>query len=222
MAIIMNRTNPFPEGWPLYQYRDIFLQKIQKKECSVPVQKMEEMREDVEDVLRQATFNGEYTAVTKGVGCENNFVFDVMSNLHAFLSMTKDRKAKCDMQYQLNKDSNLLKGPGSSLECGHDHYRSYSDDYNIINNNYSSCHRTAWTDKYTTVLFDKQTPTEFQWKQPMPDYVRCYLTDGEQHYMTFEERCLLPTGAWDDIKEVFLPSKILNLIHLVHPHMSET
>ena len=68
--------------------------------------KMEEMREDVENVLKHAKFGGEYTTVTKG---ENHFVFDDMSNLHSFLSMTEDRKAKCDMQYQLNKDSNILK-----------------------------------------------------------------------------------------------------------------
>ena len=40
--------------------------------------------------------------------------------------------------------------------------------------------------------------------------------------MTLEERCLLPTGAFDDIEELFIPSKILNLIHLIHPHISET
>ena len=184
--------------------------------------KMEEMREDVEAVLRHATFNGEYTTVTKGVGGENNFVFDDMSNLHAFLSMTEDRKAKCDMQYQLNKDSNILKDLAQVWNVHTTITGSYSDDYDIINNNYASFHRTAWTDKYTTVIFDEQTPTEFQWKQPIPDYVRWYLTDGEQHYMTFEERRLLPTGAWDDIEELFLPSKILDLILLVHPHMSET
>lgn len=183
--------------------------------------KMEEMREDVEDVLRQAKFGGEYTTVTKGVGGENNFVFDDMSNLHAFLSMTEDRKAKCDMQYQLNKDSNILKDLALVWNVDTTITGSYSDDYDIINNNYSSCYRTVWTDKYTTVLFDKQTPTEIQWKQTIPDYVRWYLTDGEQHYMTFERR-LLPTGAWDDIEELFVPSKILDLIHLIHPYMSET
>lgn len=50
---------------------------------------MEEMCDDVEDVLRQAKFGGEYTMVTKGVGDEMNFVFHT-SNLHAFLSMTED------------------------------------------------------------------------------------------------------------------------------------
>ena len=68
---------------------------------------MEEMREDVENVLKHAKFGGEYMTVAKGVGGENHFVFDDMSKLYAFLSMTEDRKAKCDMQYQLNKDSNI-------------------------------------------------------------------------------------------------------------------
>ena len=67
---------------------------------------MEEMREDVGDVLKQARFGGEFTTVTKGVGGEDNFVFDDMTNLYAFLSMTEDRKAKSGMQY----------------ECGHYHH----------------------------------------------------------------------------------------------------
>ena len=69
---------------------------------------------------------------------------------------------------------------------------SYSDDYEIVNNKYSTSHRTTWTDKYTAVLFDEETPSEFECKQPIPDYVRWYLTGGEQHYVTFEERSLLP------------------------------
>ena len=31
-----------------------------------------------------------------------------MTNLQTFLSMNEDRKAKCEMQYQLNKNSNIL------------------------------------------------------------------------------------------------------------------
>ena len=199
-----------------FQFPNLHVDSVEHKK------KMEEMREDVENVLKHAKFGGEYTTVTKGVGGENHFVFDDMSQLHAFLSMTEDRKAKCDMQYQLNKDSNILKDLAQIWNVDTTITGSYSDDYDKINNTYSSCHRTAWTDKYTAVLFDEQTPTEFQWKQPIPDYVRWYVTDGEQHYMTFEERCLLPTGAWDDIEELFIPSKILDLIHLIHPHISET
>ena len=124
-------------------------------------EKMEEMREAVEDVLRQGTFNGEYTTVTKGVGSEKNFVFDDMSNRHAFLSMTEDRKAICDMQYQLSKDSNISKDLFGMWTPPLPEATRMTTTY-IINNNYSSCHRTVWTDKCTTVLFDEQTPTEFQ------------------------------------------------------------
>lgn len=56
---------------------------------------MYEMREDVEDVLKQAQFGGKYTMVTKGVGEEKNFVFNDMKNLYAFLAMNEDQKAKC-------------------------------------------------------------------------------------------------------------------------------
>ena len=184
--------------------------------------KMEEMREDVEDVLKQARFGGEFTTVTKGVGGEDNFVFDDMTNLHSFLSMTEDRKAKSGMQYELNKDSKISKELAQVWNVDTSITGSYADDYEIINNNFSCSHRTAWADKYTTVLFDEQSPSNFQWKQPILDYVRWYLTGGEQHYMTFEERSLLPTGPWDEVEELFLPSKLLDLIHLVHPHVSET
>ena len=45
---------------------------------------MEEISEGVEDVLRQAKFGGKYTRV-------KITLFDDMSYLHAFLSMTKDQ-----------------------------------------------------------------------------------------------------------------------------------
>lgn len=127
------------------------------------------------------------------------------------------------MQYQLNKDSNIVKDLSQVWNVDTTIIESYSDDYDIINNNYSSCHRTAWTDKYTTVLFDEQAPSESQWKQPIPDYIHWYLTEGEEHSMTFEELRLLPTGTWDDIEGLFLPSRLLDLIHLVHLYIrSET
>lgn len=38
--------------------------------------KIEEMHDSVLDVLKGAKFAGKYTAVMKGVGCENSFVFE--------------------------------------------------------------------------------------------------------------------------------------------------
>ena len=51
------------------------------------------MRENVKDVLNQARFGGLEVKIT--------LFFYNMTNLYAFLSMTEDHKAKCDMQYQL-------------------------------------------------------------------------------------------------------------------------
>lgn len=85
---------------------------------------------------------------------------------------------------------------------------SYSNDYEVINNMHSSSHPTSWTDKHTTVLFDEETASKFEWKQPIPDYVCWYLTGAEQHHITLEELSLLPKGTWDDIEELFLPSEI--------------
>lgn len=44
---------------------------------------------------------------------------------------------------------------------------------------------------------------------------------GGQHYMTFEERNLLPIGTWNDTEQLFFPSKVLDLVHLAHPYVSE-
>ncbi|KAJ7394611.1 hypothetical protein OS493_000429 [Desmophyllum pertusum] len=183
--------------------------------------KMEEMRENVEDVLKHATFGAKYTMITKGVGDESNFVFNDMTNLHTFLSMNEDRKAKCDMEYELNKGSIILNDLAKIWDVDTKMTGSYAEDYEILNNKYSSLHRTAWSDKYTTVVYDEESPPEFIWNQPLPDYVRWYLTGGEQHYLTFEERNMLPKGTWDEMEELFLPSKVLDLIYLVHPYISE-
>lgn len=127
-----------------------------------------EMREDVEDALKQAQFGGKYTMVTKGVGGENNFVFNDMKNLYAFLAMNEDQKAKCT-----NEDSKIL----SDLAQIRDVDPAFTGSYEILNNHLTS-RRTAWTDKYTTVVYDEESPIEFEWKQPIPDYVRWYLTGG--------------------------------------------
>lgn len=81
------------EKYGLFQIFNFNVDSVEYKK------KMEEMREDVEDVFRQVKFGGEYITVIKGVGGENNFVFDDMFNFYVFLLMIEDRKVKCDMQY---------------------------------------------------------------------------------------------------------------------------
>lgn len=135
--------------------------------------KIEEMGDSVLDVLKGAKFIGKYMTVMKGVGCEKSFIFDHVANLHAFLVMNEDRKAKCDMQYELNKPSNILKELNRvwNVDMDMSMAGSYAEDYDIIRNNHATNHRTAWRDKYTTVIFEETAP-EFEWRQPIPDYVR--------------------------------------------------
>ena len=143
----------------------------------------------------------------KGVGCENSFVFDDVANRHAFLAMNEDRKAKCGMQCELNKTSNILKELNRVWNVDISMTGSYAEDYDIIKNNHATNHQTAWTDKYTTVIFDEETALEFEWRQPIPDYVHWYLTGGEQHYMTFEEQNLLPKKYGMISKSCFCPPR---------------
>ena len=44
--------------------------------------------------------------------------------------------------------------------------------------------------------------------QPVPDYVRFYTSGGKMHYLRFEQRVGLPDGPWNNIPEMFLPSRI--------------
>ena len=107
------------------------------------------MREEFEYVLKQAKTGEKYTMLMKEVGSENNFVFSDITNLHAFLSMREDCKAKCEMQYKVNKDSNIMKELNQVWDMAMTFCGSYSDDYDIVNNRHSCSHQTTWTDKYT-------------------------------------------------------------------------
>lgn len=55
--------------------------------------------------------------------------------------------------------------------------------------------------------------------QPVPDYVRWYLSGGKMHYLPFEQRQDLVDGPWNTIRELFLPSRILQLVFLSLPHL---
>ena len=39
--------------------------------------------------------------------------------------------------------------------------------------------------------------------------------------MTLEQRKQLAEGPWDDMEGLFLPSKILNMVALAHPYLSD-
>ena len=79
----------------------------------------------------------------------------------------------------------------------------YAEDYQLLTNDSGSDIKTAWRDKYTTTIFDD----------------RWYLSGGKMHYLPFEQTRDLEDGPWNRILELFLPSRILQLVFLSLPNL---
>ena len=186
-----------------------------------PKKELQKLREDIKDELNKANFGGTHTLVINGVGEEENFVFNDIENLEKFLRLNEDKKQKCKISYSVNRRSKVLNQLVDIWNVDPDFCSTYAEDYEIICNNFANERRTAWTDKYTTGVFNEHSIIQQYWKQPPPDYVRWYITGGEYHYMTFEHRKELEHGPWDDIKELFLPSRLLDMAYAANPFKSK-
>ena len=131
--------------------------------------------------------------------------------MHNFVSMNEQRKVECPHTYEVKKNKisqelSLVWGINASFQG------EYAEDYQILENDTGSSVHTAWRDKYTTAIFDDSSLFQSYILQPVPDYMRWYLTDGEMHYMPFEQRHDFVTGPWDCSPELFLPTHILDII----------
>lgn len=93
----------------------------------------------------------------------------------------------------------------------------YATDYKILQNDTGSSACKAWKEKYTTAIFDDSSLFQSYTLQPVPDYVRWYLSGGEMHYLPFEQRRDFVYRPWDNTPELFLPSRILDLVFLCIP-----
>ena len=89
----------------------------------------------------------------------------------------------------------------------------------MLTNDSGSDIKTAWRDKYTTTIFDDSSLFPTPTLQPVPDYVRWYLSGGKMHYLPYEQRRDLSDGPWNNIPELFLPSRILKLVFLSLPNL---
>lgn len=186
------------------------------------VDDLNNLRDGIREELNQASFGGARTLVINGIGDENNFVFNDSKNLDEFLRMNEESKQKCETQYFPNVNSKIFQELVDCWGIDEDFTGIYSDDYNALCENYGGKNKTAWTDKYTTVIFNENSLAENIWEQPLPDYIRWYMTGGEYHYMTFEQRRELQRGPWDNIKELFLPSRLLDMAYLSEPFISDS
>ena len=92
----------------------------------------------------------------------------------------------------------------------------YRSDYQLICNDLTD-KRTAWKDKYSTVLYSpdyvhcsKREP------QPIPHVIRWFKCH-ELHYMPWQEASLFEDGPWYSIEGLFLSSKVLDFFITVIP-----
>ena len=182
-------------------------------------QAMEGMAEQVREVFSHAKFGGEPILCVRGQVGRENFIFDDEEEMHTFLALTEQRKLECPLVYKTRR--NALSTKLSNVWRVDDAFEAeYAEDYQLLNTDNGTDIKTAWRDKYTTTIFDDSALIAIPTLQPVPDYVRWYLSGGKMHYLPFEQRRDLVDGPWNKIPELFLPSRILQLVFLSLPSLS--
>jgi hypothetical protein len=187
------------------------------------LENMEHMAKEVEQCLATTQYGGKSCVVQRGLGKQDNFVFDDELQLVTFLG-----KNEC----QKNLDDNLYKPIQNDLwkeittlwDLDENMTGSYRNDYQILQNAFhEEADRTCWTDKYSTTIFNpdfQHTAADMNahTMQPIPDYIRWLHTAGEMHYLPLEKMEKLDTDVVDETPGAFLPSKILELAIKVFRH----
>ena len=156
---------------------------------------MECMAEEVEKCIRTAQFGKKPLLCYRGVRSED-FLFNDEERLHSFLSLSEQRKEDSNGKYKV-RDVELLHQLHFIWGVDVTFKGDYYEDYKLLNNYCSE--RTAWKDKYTTVLFSPSSEITCSRKevQPIPDLFR-WLDVHELHYMPCEEVLQLRHGPWDE------------------------
>lgn len=177
-------------------------------------QNIEHMAEDMSKCIRAATFGGKSLLCYRGIESKN-YLFDDEDCLSKFLSLSEESKQAFMDTYQVNSGE-LLTQLHVAWDVDFDFKGNYRDDYSLINNDLVE-ERTAWKDKYSTILYSSSTIScRREEVQPLPDIPR-WLKTCELHYMPWQEAALLEHGPWNDIPGLFVPTKILDLCFLVIP-----
>jgi hypothetical protein len=171
---------------------------------------MELMAEEVRSCIQTASFGGNQIMAFRGLGSEENLLFDDEDELRMFLKFNEERKATSDLTYEV-KQSPLLNTLQMTWGVLGDFSSSYSEDYATLNNETGHfCNR----DKYTCTIFGEGIDqNRKKILQPVPDFIRWWKTGGELHYLTVEQRLQLSEGPWDTIAELFLPTRVLDLVY---------
>ena len=181
-----------------------------KEEMEAMADKVRIVRIKVRIVFGQAKFAGQPIVSLRGLKDRDNYVFKDEEDMHNFLAMNEQCKMECPLFYKVTND---IISQEFSLIWG-------LNEYQMLINDNGSPNRTAWQDKYTTAIFNKSSLFQRYVLQPIPDYTTWYSSGGEMHYLPYEQRQDFVTGPWDNIPELFLPSRLLDLIFLCIPSLS--
>ena len=185
---------------------------------------MEHMAGEVQNCLARTQFGKQPIVVQRGIGTEENFVFNDESPLVTFLGKCECRKNLDNTCYYPVKN-NLWKEVTTLWDLDESYIGCYREDYQILQNRLEEeGGRTCWADKYSTTIINpviQQEDITFQ-QQPVPDYVRWFNTEGELHYMPLGKVQKLVTEMIDGTPGAFLPSKVLEMTYKVFAHGIDT
>ena len=182
-------------------------------------QNMEHMAGEVSKCIGTATYGGKSLLCYRGIKSKD-YLFDDEDCLSKFLSLSEQSKEAFMDTYQV-KSGELLTQLHVAWDVDFDFKGNYLSDYRLINNDLIE-ERTAWKDKYSTILYSPSSAITCcrGELQPVPDIPR-WIKTHELHYVPWQEAALLEHGPWNDIPGLFVPTKILDLCFLVIPNPSQ-
>lgn len=140
-------------------------------------------------------------------------IFDNEDTLHTFLNLTEDKKEEFPCEVYKPKHNELFEEMLLLWNVNPNFEGCYMSDYKLLHNELED-KKTSWMDKYTTIIYSPNSNiSSKRWKfQPLPDYMK-WLKISELHYLPCEERGALKEGPWDEIPEIFVPTRILDLCY---------
>ena len=168
---------------------------------------MEAMAEDIVASLKGTTFGGKAIYPMRGSG--DSLVFDDETELKEFGQLSDERRHHCQTEYFPRK-TNVFQYLVKSWGVDEDFRGSYAEDYRTLTNA-----RTASRDHYSVSIFREDenwrgVPLDRFQRRPLPDLIAWQET-GKLHYLPFELQTNLHQGPWDELPELFLPSRVLDL-----------
>ena len=184
------------------------------------LENMEFMASKVKTCLEKAQYGGRPIHTQRGIGNEDNFVFNDEEQISNFLARSEMLKSEYEGNYYPEKNE-LWQEVSMTWGLNEDFVGSYREDYEKLENKFDEeGEQTCWSNKYSTIVVNvgeeiADDCKEFLIKQPVPDYVRWFKTGGELHYIPLEKLTTLNTGIIDGTFGAFLPSNVLELAYKV-------